>query len=176
MVVFELKEGIEKPKYETEGASGMDVIADSIKMSFKGDKKNSEEKIQKMQEGFNERGSIKIRPFERILFGTGLILADMREDLEIQVRPRSGQSLKKGLMVSNSPGTVDSDYRGEIGIIIYNASPFLTTIEKGERIAQLVVTKVEKKIPILSLDEVEVKIKGTKRGSGGFGSTGTQSH
>jgi len=174
MIVFELKEGVERPKYETEGASGMDVVANSIIMSFKGDKKNSDEKILKMQEGFNERGSIKIRPFERILFGTGIRVADMDHRFEIQVRPRSGQSLKKGIMVANSPGTIDSDYRGEIGIIIYNASPFLTTIEKGERIAQLVVSRIDK-VPVSVLGVDSNKATESNRGSLGFGSTGTKS-
>lgn len=168
MVVISLKEGVEKPKYQTEGASGMDVIANSIKTSYKGDEEISESRLEKMQDGFNERGYIKIRPFERILFGTGIFVSNLDKNLEIQARPRSGVTLKRGLMVANSPGTIDEDYRGEIGIIIYNSTPFLSKIQKDERIAQIVFAKVEK--PVIYIGGIDPF--STERGNKGFGSTG----
>jgi dUTP pyrophosphatase len=130
-----------RPKYETMGASGMDIRAD----------------IEK---------SIIIEPLGRVLIKTGLYL-EMENGLECQVRPRSGLALKKGLSVLNSPGTIDSDYRGEIGVILVNLSNQEVTIEDGERIAQLVFCRVEQ----VSLIEVAV-LNDSERGIGGFGSTG----
>lgn len=173
MIKFILEEGVELPEYKTEEAAGMDVIANSIKKCFKGDKEVSKEKLEKMKQGFKDRGYIKLRPFERILFGTGLTVADMDKSLEAQVRPRSGQSLKQGIIITNSPGTIDSDYRGEIGIILQNPSPFLTTIEKGQRIAQLVFSEVTKVVPVIYKAGID-SYSETERGSGSFGSTGTK--
>lgn len=162
-------EGVELPHYATIGSSGMDVVANSILKAFKGDQEITGEKLEKMQKGFEERGYIKLRGFERILFGTGLTVADMDNDLEVQVRARSGVALKRGLLVANSPGTVDSDYRGQVGVIIYNSTPFLNKVEKGERIAQLVSMKIAK--PVILDSDV---IYETERAEGGFGSTGTK--
>ena len=129
------------PKYETLGASGMDIRAD----------------IETM---------IEIEPLGRVLIKTGLYL-EMENGLECQVRPRSGLALKKGLSVLNTPGTIDADYRGEIGVILVNLSNVAVSIEDGERIAQLVFCKVEH----VSLTEVAV-LNDSERGAGGFGSTG----
>ena len=168
MIKFKLEEGVELPHYESIGAAGMDVKAHSILKAFKGDQEIIGEKFDKMVKGFEERGYIKLRAFERILFGTGLTVADMDNDLEIQVRARSGVALKRGLLVANSPGTIDSDYRGKVGVIIYNSTPFLNKVEKGERIAQLVPAKTTK--PVIVENDIIID---TDRGEGGFGSSGT---
>lgn len=131
------------PQYETIGASGMDVRA-------------------------NISESINIEPLGRALIKTGLFL-EMEIGLECQVRPRSGMALKKGITVLNTPGTVDADYRGEVGVILVNLSNETVTIEDGERVAQLVFCKVEQ----VQLLEVEALNEST-RGEGGFGSTGVK--
>lgn len=167
MIKIKLKEGVEKPKYETPGASGLDVIAYDIMKVFKGTNEANPEKVEQVREGFNKRGFISLRPHEKMLFDTGIIVADMPENYEIQVRPRSGMSLKKGLIIPNQPGTIDSDYRGTIGVILFNPFPFLVKVEKGERIAQLVPKTVDK--PLI---EVVEEVSDTIRGESGFGSTG----
>ncbi len=129
------------PKYETVGASGMDVRA-------------------------NIDENIKLKPLERILVKTGLFI-EMENGFECQVRPRSGLALKKGLSVLNTPGTIDADYRGEIGVILVNLSNQEVTIEDGERVAQLVFSRVEQ----VTFFEVE-SLNDSVRGAGGFGSTG----
>lgn len=129
------------PKYETSGASGMDIRADI-------------------------ETTIDIEPLGRVLIKTGLYL-EMENGLECQVRPRSGLALKKGLSVLNTPGTIDADYRGEIGVILVNLSNEVVSIEDGERIAQLIFCRVEQ----VSLTEVAV-LSDSERGVGGFGSTG----
>lgn len=169
MIKFKLEEGIELPKFESALASGFDVVAHSIIKVYKGDKEVTGEKLDKVRQSFNERGYIKLRPFERVLFGTGLTLADINTSLEIQVRPRSGVSLKRGLFVANSPGTIDADYRGVCGVIIYNSTPFLNQVDKGERIAQFVPAYVAERPEITSSKDVS----STERGEGGFGSSGT---
>jgi dUTP pyrophosphatase len=131
------------PQYETIGASGMDVRA-------------------------NISESINIEPLGRALIKIGLYL-EMEIGLECQVRPRSGMALKKGITVLNTPGTVDADYRGEVGVILVNLSNETVTIEDGERVAQLVFCKVEQ----VQLLEVEALNEST-RGAGGFGSTGVK--
>lgn len=168
MIKFKLEEGIELPKFESALASGFDVVAHSIIKVYKGDKEVTGEKLDKIRQSFNERGYIKLRPFERVLFGTGLTLADINTSLEIQVRPRSGVSLKRGLFVANSPGTIDADYRGACGVIIYNSTPFLNQVDKGERIAQFVPAYVAERPEITSSEDVS----STERGEGGFGSSG----
>ena len=109
-----------------------------------------------------------LRPLERTIVGTGLKIA-LPEGFEAQVRPRSGLAAKHGLTVLNSPGTIDADYRGEIGVILVNLSNEIFTVNPGERIAQLVIAKYEQALwePSDSLDE-------TERGAGGFGSTGKE--
>ncbi|MFZ4713581.1 MAG: dUTP diphosphatase [Bacteriovoracaceae bacterium] len=131
------------PAYETAGAAGMDVRA----MLAPG-------------------GEVVIEPMERILIPTGLKMA-IPEGFELQIRPRSGLSLKTGLLVVNSPGTIDSDYRGELKIILGNLGKISETIKHGDRIAQMVFAPVYKAsfTPVQELDS-------TSRGVGGFGSTG----
>ena len=116
----------------------------------------------------NLTDSILLKPLARILVKTGLFIA-LPEGYEAQVRPRSGLAYKKGITVLNSPGTIDADYRGEIGVILVNFSEEEFIIENGERIAQLVIAKYEqaKWVETENLDE-------TDRASGGFGSTGVK--
>ena len=110
--------------------------------------------------------SFTLQPLERRLIPTGLYIA-LPEGYEAQVRPRSGLALKKGITVLNSPGTIDADYRGELGVILVNLSNEPFTVNDGERIAQLVVARHEvvEWAPVEVLDE-------TERGEGGFGHTG----
>ena len=110
--------------------------------------------------------SIVLNPGERILAKTGLFV-EIPPGFEIQVRPRSGLALKHGVTVLNTPGTIDADYRGEIVVILINHSSTVVEFAKGERIAQLVMTRVER-IEWQLTDS----LSGTKRGKGGFGSTG----
>jgi len=116
----------------------------------------------------NLETSVSLKPLERKLIGTGLFL-EIPEGYEAQIRPRSGLALKKGLTVLNSPGTIDADYRGEIGVILINLSNEEVLIEDGERICQMVFAKHEQVI----LKSVEI-IAETERGAGGFGHTGTK--
>lgn len=114
----------------------------------------------------NLEEDIILKPLQRSLVKTGLFI-ELPEGFEAQVRPRSGLALKKGITVLNSPGTIDADYRGEIGVILINLSQEEFIITNGERIAQLVISKHEK----ISWEEVD-NLESTERGSGGFGSTG----
>ena len=109
---------------------------------------------------------ITLKPLERILIPTGLFI-ELPVGYEAQVRPRSGLALKKGISVLNTPGTIDADYRGEIGVILINLSNQEVIIESGERICQMVIAKHEQ----AELIQVEV-LNETDRGAGGFGSTG----
>ena len=129
------------PKFETDASAGMDLYA-------------------------NIDSEITLNPGERILVKTGLFIA-LPNNYEAQIRPRSGMAYKNGVTVLNSPGTIDADYRGEIGVILINLSqePFL--IKDGDRIAQMVVA------PYTKYSWVDVKeLVTTPRGAGGFGSTG----
>lgn len=109
---------------------------------------------------------ITVAPLQRVLVPTGLFIA-LPQGYEAQVRPRSGLALKKGITVLNSPGTIDADYRGEIGVILINLSSEPFVIEDGERIAQMVVARHDQ----VSWEEVEI-LDDTARGAGGFGHTG----
>ena len=131
------------PNYETIASAGMDLRA-------------------------NIAESITLKPLERTIVKTGLFI-ELPIGYEAQVRPRSGLAAKKGISVLNAPGTVDADYRGEIGVILVNLSNEDFTIDNGERVAQLVIAKHERAewIEVDSLSE-------TSRGAGGFGSTGTK--
>ncbi len=129
------------PHYETEASAGMDLRA-------------------------NIDDSITLKPLERAIIKTGLFIA-LPVGFEAQVRPRSGLAAKKGITVLNAPGTIDADYRGEIGVILVNLSNEDFVINDGERIAQLVIAKYEQ----AAWKEVNVLNK-TERGVGGFGSTG----
>lgn len=134
-------EGVTLPKYETLGAAGMDVRA-------------------------NIKEPIVLGSLDRVLIPLGLRL-EIPEGYEVQVRPRSGLALKHGIGMVNSIGTIDSDYRGEIGAIIVNLSKEPYTIQPQERIGQLVLNKVEQ----IEWEVVE-KLSESERGAGGFGSTG----
>ncbi len=131
----------EIPSYETSLSAGMDIRA------------NIEEPIT-------------LKPLGRMIIKTGLFIA-LPAGLEAQVRPRSGLAAKKGITVLNSPGTVDADYRGEIGVVLVNLSNEDFIVNDGERIAQLVIAKHEQ----INWKEVTV-LNETERGAGGFGSTG----
>ena len=131
------------PEYKTQGSAGMDIRA-------------------------NISEAIQLSSLERILVPTGLSI-ELPQGHEAQIRPRSGLAIKKGLSLVNTPGTIDSDYRGEIGVILINLSKETQTIEPGERIAQMVIAKYEQ----ANLVEVEV-LSDTERGAGGFGSTGVK--
>ena len=140
-VKFKLTGGASLPAYETGGSSGLDIRA-------------------------NE--SAVIEPGSWGMVGTGLF-PEIQKGFEIQVRSRSGLAAKKGIFVLNSPGTVDSDYRGEIKVILANMGKEPFPIESGERIAQIVVC------PVIQANVSKVEeISETQRGSGGFGSTGTK--
>ena len=129
------------PEYKTPGSSGMDIRA-SIKHN------------------------IVLKPTERIAVPTGLFL-EIPENFEAQIRPRSGLALKSGITVLNTPGTIDSDYRGELLVILINLSRDNFEIQNGDRIAQLVITRIEK----VSWNTIS-KLTQTQRGERGFGSTG----
>jgi dUTP pyrophosphatase len=131
------------PEYSTGNSAGMDLRA-------------------------NLKEAVTLGPLERKLIPTGLFI-ELPEGYEAQIRPRSGLALKKGISVLNTPGTIDADYRGEIGIILVNLSNDTFEVEHGERICQMVINKVETIawIPVDSLEESE-------RGDGGFGHTGTK--
>jgi dUTP pyrophosphatase len=109
---------------------------------------------------------VHLKPLERAVIGTGLYM-ELPTGFEAQVRPRSGLAAKRGITVLNSPGTIDADYRGEIGVILVNVSNEPVVITHGDRIAQMVISRFEQ----ANWEEVEV-LSDTERGSGGFGSTG----
>jgi len=109
---------------------------------------------------------IELKPMERTLVPTGIYI-ELPEGFEAQIRPRSGLALKHGISVLNSPGTIDADYRGEVGVILVNLSNETAIIEDGDRIAQIVFAKVEK--VNLAVSET---LSSSQRGGGGFGSTG----
>jgi dUTP pyrophosphatase len=109
---------------------------------------------------------VTLMPMERKLIGTGLFI-ELPEGVEAQIRPRSGLAVKKGITVLNSPGTIDADYRGEIGIILINLSTEPFTVNDGDRICQMIISKHER------IDwELGVELNTTQRGDGGFGHTG----
>ena len=112
--------------------------------------------------------SVTLEPLERKLIPTGIFI-ELPVGLEAQIRPRSGLAYKKGITVLNTPGTIDADYRGEIGVILVNLSQEAFTIEDGERIAQMVIACHEQ----IEWEETD-ELSTTTRGGGGFGSTGTQ--
>lgn len=143
------------PEYSTLGASGMDVRA--WKYAYP---ENLSETFD-----FPEQG-IKLRSLERVLIKTGIHM-EIPDGYELQIRPRSGLALKYGITVLNTPATIDADYRGEIGVILTNLSPYYFTINKGDRIAQFVLQKVEK-----ANFNVVNELSDTVRGQGGFNSTG----
>ena len=141
VLVKKLESSVKLPSYKTSGASGMDLIA------------------------FIEK-SVSVKSKTSSIIPTGLSVA-FQEKYEIQIRPRSGLAAKNNITVLNTPGTIDSDYRGEIKVIIYNHGDDDFIINNGDRIAQMVLS------PIIKMDLEEVKnLPKTIRGEGGFGSTG----
>ena len=130
------------PEYATSGSSGMDIRANLI-------------------------ATQTLQPLERILIPTGLFI-ELPRGYEAQIRPRSGLAIKQGITCLNSPGTIDADYRGEIKIILINLSNEKQVIQHGDRIAQLVVQKIDKAI----WKQVKL-LENTERNEGGFGHTGT---
>ena len=131
------------PRYESEQAAGMDIRCNLSK-------------------------EVTLQPMERRLLPTGLFI-ELPQGYEAQIRPRSGLALKRGLTVLNSPGTIDADYRGEVGIILINLSNEPQTIAPGERICQMVIARHEQPEVV----EVEV-LSDTERGAGGFGHSGVK--
>ena len=143
VLIKKLNPEVELPLYKTSGASGMDLMA------------------------FIEE-PIKIAPHSTYLVPTGLSMA-FSEDYEVQIRPRSGLAVKNSITVLNTPGTIDADYRGEIKVILINLGDEIFIIEKGLRIAQMVIC------PIVQAQLIEVnELDDTARGEGGFGSTGAK--
>tara|TARA_B100001989_G_C24266545_1_gene329526 strand:+ start:38 stop:478 length:441 start_codon:yes stop_codon:yes gene_type:complete len=141
ILIKRLSKDVSLPKYETEGSSGLDLAANIDKQ-------------------------IKISPGKSQIIPTGLAVA-IPKNFEIQIRPRSGLAAKNQISVLNTPGTIDADYRGELKVILINLSDKVFVVEKGLRIAQMVLSPVIK----AKLKEV-TELENTDRGSGGFGSTG----
>ena len=141
VLIKKLDPSVKLPEYKTNGSSGMDLIAFL-------------------------KNSINIKPKKSSLIPTGLSVA-FSENYEIQIRPRSGLAAKKNISVLNTPGTIDSDYRGEIKVIIYNHGDADFEVNNGDRIAQMILTPVIK----MKLEETD-KLPETIRGRDGFGSTG----
>ena len=140
LLIKKLHKNIILPEYKTDGSSGMDLMA-------------------------NVEQTVKILPGEKKLISTGIMVA-IPEQYEIQIRPRSGLAAKNGISVLNTPGTIDSDYRGEIKVILINFGKDIFQINKNDRIAQMIVCPIIK----VELKEVE-NLPETVRGEGGFGST-----
>lgn len=161
-VKIRLEDGVDIPLYATSGSAGFDIKGNKVLKLFKG---NKEVDLGTELLNSTEQGYIFLRPFERVLLGTGIYI-ELPEGKELQIRSRSGTSLKRGLVVTNSPGTIDSDYRGEIGIIITNTTQFLSKVQLGEAIAQGVVTDYTK-AEFEYVDDLTY----SERGEGGFGST-----
>ena len=140
LLIKKLHKNIILPEYKTDGSSGMDLMA-------------------------NVEQTVKILPGEKKIISTGIMVA-IPEQYEIQIRPRSGLAAKNGISVLNTPGTIDSDYRGEIKVILINLGKDIFEINKNDRIAQMIVCPIIK----AELKEVE-NLPQTVRGEGGFGST-----
>ena len=140
LLIKKLQKNIILPEYKTDGSSGMDLMA-------------------------NVEQTVKILPGEKKIISTGIMVA-IPEQYEIQIRPRSGLAAKNGISVLNTPGTIDSDYRGEIKVILINLGKDIFEINKNDRIAQMIVCPIIK----VELKEVE-SLPETIRGGGGFGST-----
>ena len=140
LLIKKLHKNIILPEYKTDGSSGMDLMA-------------------------NVEQTVKILPGEKKIISTGIMVA-IPEQYEIQIRPRSGLAAKNGISVLNTPGTIDSDYRGEIKVILINLGKDIFQINKNDRIAQMIVCPIIK----VELEEVE-SLPETIRGKGGFGST-----
>ena len=142
-ILIKKQKEVPLPEYKTKGSSGMDLCA-------------------------NIQNPIIINPGEIKNIPTGLSVA-IPDQFEIQIRPRSGMAAKNGITVLNTPGTIDADYRGEIGVVLVNLSQHDFVVEDGERVAQMVIAKHEQAEWVLSED-----LDNSERGFGGFGSTGVK--
>lgn len=141
ILIKKLSNSVDLPRYHTAGSAGMDLVADI-------------------------KEPIVIKPHQRMLVPTGIAIS-LPVGYEAQIRPRSGLALKNGIMLANGVGTIDSDYRGEIGVILLNTSTALFRVEPGMRIAQMIVSRYES-VEWQEVDDLDE----TERGSGGYGSTG----
>lgn len=162
-VVNESK-SLKLPAYATENSAGFDFMAcfdcsEPIKIFDFASQKVVPYDDNAMKEGF------RLHPGKRVIIPTGLRF-ELPEDLECQVRPRSGLAAKNGITVLNAPGTIDADYRGVVGVILYNAGDYPIIINHGDRIAQGVIA------PYVRVNFVESDLSETERGEGGFGHSG----
>lgn len=158
------KSEFDLPKYETRGSAGMDLRADLKRYGAEYDK-------------IDEDWFLELEPHSQYTIPTGIFIALPKPTIEIhsgegygyeaQIRPRSGLAAKKGISIANTPGTIDSDYRGEIKIILINLRDIPYRIKHGDRIAQMIINRYE----IISWEEVD-ELDKTERDDGGFGSTG----
>lgn len=162
-VIVKVKDhsGLVLPEYATEGSAAFDLIARGLRKVYKGSK---ELDINLFMYAI-EQGYFILRPQERALVGTELYV-ELPKGKEMQIRPRSGLALKRGLTVLNSPGTIDSDYRGEVCVILANTTSFLSRINFGDAIAQGIVTDYDR----VTWKRVN-ELSDTVRGKGGFGHT-----
>ena len=141
ILIKKLTKEVKLPNYKTVGSSGMDIVA-------------------------NISNEITIQPGEKKLIPTGILIA-IPNNYEVQIRPRSGLAIKNGISILNTPGTIDSDYRGEIKVVLINFGKDIFKIKNGDRIAQMVLCPIVK----AKFEEVD-KLPNSLRGRGGFGSTG----
>ena len=141
ILIKKLTKEVKLPNYKTVGSSGMDIVA-------------------------NINNEITIQPGEKKLIPTGILIA-IPNNYEVQIRPRSGLAIKNGISILNTPGTIDSDYRGEIKVVLINLGKDIFKIKNGDRIAQMVLCPIVK----AKFEEVD-KLPNSLRGRGGFGSTG----
>ena len=165
IVQIKTTNGAEVPLYATQGSAAFDLVANKfLKLYSQNPAVNLSKQLEiTIEESVTE---LSLLPNDRVLIGTGLYMS-IPDEFELQIRSRSGLSLKQGLIVTNAPGTIDSDYRGEIGVIMTNTSPQAVIINLGDRIAQGAI------VPVYQARFVIVdELNETNRGEGGFGSTG----
>lgn len=155
--IKKLNKNVKLPEYATDGSAGFDLVAHNFKAW---DDDNQNFRIYEL-----DTQTINIYKGQRVLVGTGFSIA-IPDGYMMDIRTRSGKALKEGLIVANSPGTIDSDYRGEVGVILINTTDSIIKINKGDKVAQGVVLQYE----AILFDEVD-DLDGTERGSGGFGHT-----
>lgn len=155
--IEKLRVEVPTPEYATSSSAGFDIVVDSFMKLVT--------QRNYVPETFSDKGEL-LYPGERILVGTGYRLA-IPEGYQLEIRSRSGKTLKEGLVVANSPGTVDADYRGEVMVILHNISTDVITITRGDKVAQGVLMEY----PQAMFDSVLSLSSETQRGIGGFGST-----
>jgi len=161
MKVKVLDNGVELPLHATELSAGVDLSITNFKKLFSGDREIPIDKLKYSM----ERGYITLRGFERVLVGTNLFI-ELPKGYQLEIRARSSIALKRGLLVANSPGTIDADYRHEVGVIIFNSTPYLNKLYIGEKIAQAVL------MPYVPIEwEIVNELSVPANRTGGFGST-----